>query len=419
MFCFPSASQEGGTMKLSDTAAKLSIPSGKAEHFEWDDATAGFGLRLRKKADNSVARTWVFQYRSPKNGETKRITFGSPDTLRAKDARTHAHKLRAQVNLGHDPQVEKQNARSQARDSFKKVVAEYLERRAAQVASRQLASASYEQIECSLTKHLGDLNPHPIREITQQQIARALGKIEAGIAANRARSWLIHFFGWAMREGIVQSNPAINTNRRVEKESPRTRVLSDAELAAVWNACGDDDYGRIVRLLVLTGQRRDEIGSLTWDEIDTDANVLNLSGTRTKNGREHTVPLPPRALDILRAMKRGERAHVFGIGNGGFQGWSRAKLALDRRIAAAWPVDAKSFDHWTVHDLRRTVASGMARLNVNLPVIEKVLNHQSGSFAGIVRVYQHHEFAAEKRDALNRWAAHVVGLVEGGEEKIV
>ncbi len=410
----------GDAMKLTDAVVlKLKMPAGKTDHIEFDDAIAGFGLRLRKKADGSIGRTWVFQYRSPASGETKRITFGSPSTLPAKGARDHARKLHSQVGLGRDPQVEKQDARSRAKDSYKAVVTDYLEKRAAQVDAGRLARLSYSQEARSLATHLADLNPRPISEITSKDVTRALGKIAKDIAHDRARTWLIHFFSWAVREGFLEVNPAINTNKRVAEETPRDRVLSDAELSAVWRASGDSEYGKIVKLLILTGARRGEVGSITWrNELDMDNAVWNLPASRAKNRRAHSVPLSPQALEILQTVSRGDRPSLFGR-NGGFRGWDEAKQALDKRIAAAWPADAKPFEPWVVHDLRRTVASGMARLGINLPVIEKVLNHQSGSFAGIVAVYQHHEFAAEKRDALNRWAAHVTGLVEGGADKIV
>lgn len=395
------------------------MPAGKTDAIFFDDTLPGFGLRLRAKAHKSVAQTWLFQYRSPTDGRSRRIVFGSPVTLRASKARSHAERLHAQVKLGRDPQAEKQESRSRAKDNFGSTVEQYLARRKAQVVAGQLAQSSYEQIEHSLTKHFAGLTPFAVRDITQQDVARALSKIEAGIAANRARSWLSHFFGWTMREGIVEANPVTNTNRPVENEAPRSRVLSDIELAAVWKACADDDYGRVVRLLILTGQRRDEVGSMTWTEVNLGSARWSLAAARTKNRRPHSVPLSPPVLEILRVVARGGRDHVFGIGNGGFQGWSRAKRALDKRIAEAWPADADALAHWTVHDLRRTAASGMAHLRINLPTIEKVLNHASGSFGGIVGVYQQHDFAEEKREALVRWAAHVVGLVEESKAKVI
>jgi integrase len=210
--------------------------------------------------------------------------------------------------------------------------------------------------------------------------------------------------GWAIEQGLCESNAVVGTGKAKEG-GPRARVLSDAEIAAIWKAAPDNSYGKIVKLLTLTAQRRDEIGSLGWSEIDTDEAVIALPAERTKNGRPHSLPLSASALAILKAAPQVVgRNLVFGEGRGGFSGWSKAKAALD---------EACGVKDWTLHDLRRTAASGMARLGISLPVIEKVLNHVSGSFAGIVGVYQRHEFSEEKRAALNTWAAHIEAIVAG------
>lgn len=229
-------------------------------------------------------------------------------------------------------------------------------------------------------------------------------------------------------------NPVANTNKPVKKEIPRERVLSDAELVAVWKACGDDDYGRIIRLLILTAQRRDEIGSLAWNELDLDGALWSIPGGRTKNGRDHDVPLSPAAIEVLCDVKKGDRPLVFGTGEGGFSGWSKAKAALDKRIADVWPTDTKPFEQWTVHDLRRTVATIMAEsprqegashepkrigLGIAPHIVESLLNHLSGHRAGIAAVYNRASYATEKRQALDRWAEHLTGLVKGRNSKIV
>src|SRR5262249_15591674 len=189
--------------------------------------------------------------------------------------------------------------------------------------------------------------------------------------ANRARSTLSSMFAWAIAEGLCESNPIIGTN--VQEEKPRARVLTDAELAAIWKAAPDEDYGRIVKLLMLTGQRRDEIGALRWSEIDTDAKLIALSSTRTKNGIEHQIPLSIEAIEILKGCIR-HRDLLFGNGPTGFAAWSRKKLAFDK---------ACGVKGWTIHDLRRTVATKMADIGVQPHVIEAVLNHVSGHKAGV------------------------------------
>jgi integrase len=201
-------------------------------------------------------------------------------------------------------------------------------------------------------------------------------------------------------------------------EAPRERVLSDAELKAVWLAAGKVGwpFGPVVQLLILTGARRAEIGGLRWGEIAD--GIIELSGGRTKNGEPHTIPLSKPALAIIEGLPRvdgadgtitGEAkrapAHDYIFTTNGktpISGWSKAKGELPE------------FDpSWTLHDLRRTVATGLQRLGINLQVIEAVLGHVSGSRAGVVGTYQRHSFAKEKAAALEAWGAHVMGLVEG------
>jgi integrase len=207
---------------------------------------------------------------------------------------------------------------------------------------------------------------------------------------------------------LVEANPVAGTVKAPAQS--RDRVLADAELALVWRCLPPGDFGNIVRLLILAGQRREEIGALQWSEVDLAAGVIILPPARVKNGRPHQVPLSEPALAILAARhSKREGPAVFGRdGRDSFTNWSNTKAALDRKLGP-------SFQDWHLHDLRRTCATGMARLGINLPVIERVLNHVSGSFAGIVGVYQRHDFADEKRQALDKWATHlstIVGLAK-------
>jgi integrase len=185
-------------------------------------------------------------------------------------------------------------------------------------------------------------------------------------------------------------------------------VLTDSELRSVWQAAdtAGGPFGALVKLLILTGQRRDEVARMTWSEIDTEARLWTLPGERTKNDQPHEIPLNKPAMAILKALPRiGERFALTSTGEAPSSGYSKGK----RRLDALLPPDMPD---WRLHDLRRTVASGMARLGVSLPVIEKVLNHTSGSFAGIVGVYQRHGFSDEKRKALETWGRFVAALIE-------
>ena len=242
------------------------------------------------------------------------------------------------------------------------------------------------------------------------EIARENGPI----AANRARVALSAFFNWAMREGLSHTNPVIGTNRAADERS-RHRVLTDDELAAIWRACRDDDYGRIVRLLILTGQRREEVGGVAVNELNS-ARTWTIPADRTKNGRPHEVPLPPSASEILKSAQMAiGSGFLFGEGRGSFQGWSKAKAALDRRIA----VQGDPIGEWRLHDIRRTVATRTAELGVQPHVVEAILNHVSGHKAGVAGVYNRALYAVEKRQALELWNEHVRALLERDSAPVI
>jgi len=190
-------------------------------------------------------------------------------------------------------------------------------------------------------------------------------------------------------------------------------VLDDGELAAVWAACADDDFGAIVRLLILLGCRREEIGALAWSEIDLDSGVMIIPGTRTKNHRDLELTLPAVALDILMSRPRREgRKYVFGSRGGSFSAWSYSTLRLNARITEA---RGKPLTAWTIHDLDRTIRTGLGRLGVVPHIAELAINHTKG---GVEAIYDRHKYRREKAEALEAWAAHVLAAVEGREASV-
>lgn len=233
-------------------------------------------------------------------------------------------------------------------------------------------------------------------------------------------------FAWAVKRGAVRENPFAHLPI-AKSIAKRERVLSDQELAEIWRAASNAaaaPYSSIIRLLILTGQRRGEVAGMAWDEISDDFATWTIPGERTKNGAVHTVPLSAAARDLLKAALpedvKGRPANgslvLPGAAGTPFAGWSKAKRALDKAIMDARTeagANAVSLVPWSVHDLRRTVATGLQRLGVRLEVTEAVLNHISGSRGGIAGVYQRHDWAAEKRAALDAWAGHVAAIVEG------
>ena len=216
-----------------------------------------------------------------------------------------------------------------------------------------------------------------------------------------------------MEEGWAQANPVVGTRKPADPK-PRDRVLSNAELVAIWNACADDDHGRIIRLLVLLGSRTHEIGGMRVGELDLEAGTWELPEERSKNHRAHLIALPPAALQIVRTVfPWGEREHLFGARSvRGFAEWRHNKEALDRRLNGA--VKA-----WQLRDIRRTVATRMGDIKIHPHVIEAVLNHHSGYRAGVAGVYNRSPYRDEVRAALARWSEHVFALVEGRDERKV
>jgi integrase len=206
---------------------------------------------------------------------------------------------------------------------------------------------------------------------------------------------------------MLERNVLIGT-KRPQPEQRRDRVLSESELRAVWLASDPaTDFGAIVRLLILLGQRREEVGGMLWSELDLDRALWRLPGSRTKNHRLHDVPLPTQAVAILAACRRLEaRDAVFGRSRhgDGFGGWSNCKRELD--AAVNLPV-------WKLHDLRRSAVTHMAEIGVDPSIIEAVVNHISGARAGVAGVYNHAKYATPKRAALQRWADHVDRIVAG------
>jgi integrase len=190
------------------------------------------------------------------------------------------------------------------------------------------------------------------------------------------------------------------------EERRRDRVLSAEELASVWQAAGavGDEFGAIIRLLMLTGQRRDEVAAMAWSEIDLERALWTLPAVRTKNCREHEVPLSRHAVALLPPRREG-RALVFGQGKGGFSGFSRAKARLDKAAGLAMP--------WVLHDIRRSLVTHMNELGIDPHVIEAVVNHVSGARGGIAGRYNFAAYREQKRVALQRWADWVAAVVEG------
>ena len=382
----------------------LGVPEGKAELLLWDPGMPGFGVRLRRAG----SKTWVCQYRI--GGRQRRETLGDIRRVRLDDARKIARQRFASVELGVDP-------RSQNKPSISlgKAVQAYLDMKGAkwQPSSRQAATRY-------LKRYWKPLHDYALDNIGRADVAARLKELVTSkgvITASRARTHLVALYGWCIRQGLAEQNPAIPTDDPGAGRPPRSRTLDDDEIAIVWRACSDgSDFGKIVKLSLLLGTRREELGGLRWSDINFETRLLVIPSERTKTRRELRLTLPSMAREIIRSVPRREgQQFVFGNSKSGFVNWSYHKLALDARITAA---HGKALDAWVLHDARRTCRSGLSRVGVRPDISELVLNHRRRA---LVAIYDHFQFADEIAEALRKWADHVAAVVDdrSADAKIV
>jgi integrase len=382
----------------------LRLKDGASEAIAFDADVPGFGVRLRAGG----SKTYVFQYKL--GAKQRRLTLGPVTAFDLGKARAVAKDLYARVRLGGDPAGEKAHAKLKASETFEAVAAHYLRHQQARLRPR-----SYDQVQRHLNSYAKPLHRLQLEKITKRDVAACLASVRTNsgiVTGNRARATLSAFFTWAMGEGLAETNPVIGTNRSEERS--RERVLDSGELRLIWGALPENNFGAIMKLLMLTGQRAGEIAGLHWSEIHGDTIVL--SGERTKNRRPHTIPLSHAARDIIaKQHRRADRDLIFGRATGQYNGWAKSMAALNQHIAEG---TQRSLAHWTPHDLRRSFATHAAEIGIQPHIIEAVLNHVSGHKAGVAGTYNRATYEPEKRIALDRWAAHLLATVEGNESNV-
>ncbi len=394
------------TVRTIDT---LTAPASRQE--VPDGLVGGLYLILQP----SGAKSWAVRYRAS-DGRPRKHTLGTYPGISLASARELAQGALVNVAKGTDPAAEKKAARSSDkgrndRDLVENVVDTFIQRYAKANTKPETVAENKRLLDRDVVarwrgRRLSDISRADVHELLDAIVDRG-----SPVAANRVFAALRRLCNWSVERGIIPSSPC-DKLRPPTAEQSRDRVLTDDELKRLWKAT--DAIGwpfrDLVRLLMLTGQRRDEVGRMRWSEVDLDAALWTIPKERAKNGQAHAVPLSASAVAILRSLPRveggkGSVDYVFtSTGKTPVSGFSNLKEALDKRMGSEMP-------GWVFHDLRRTAATGMARQGVALPTIEKVLNHISGSFGGIVGVYQRHDFAEEKRAALDAWGAFVGNLV--------
>jgi integrase len=392
-------------MKFTERSVKaLKRDPVRADYVVWNEDMPGFGVRLR-----GDSKTYIDQPRV--NGRSFKNVIGDSRKISLESATKIARKHFAEARLGIHPGAERAKAKAEAAEAkltLGRVAEQYLAAKEAVLSDgTHAAAARY------FEKHWGPLGSLPLNGIERRIVAARLRELidEHGrSSASRARTNLSALFRWAMGEGLVDHNPCIGTNDPEAGVTPRQCVLEDEAIKAIWHACLDDDFGNIVKLLLLTGCRRDEIGALRWDEINLNTGTLIIHEGRVKNRHALRLPLPASAVEILQAIPRRGGPCVFGNPAHGFTGWSVAKRKLDARLAGV------SLPNWRIHDLRRSMRIGLGRLGIAPHVAELCINHVK---KGILADYDHYSYEAEIAAALAQWSENVVAVVEGRKSKIV
>jgi integrase len=427
-------------MRLTERKIEQLAPKpGRKDRLVFDDAQRGLAVRVTA----SGGRTYLCQYTI--HGHKWRVPLGACSAVSLAKAREAAAAVMGDVAKGSNPATERKAAaaaerarRARNRLTLRALIEDW---NRIHLAARRpsYADEAVRALHYAFAKYLDD----PAEDLDRAAVVRALdaltrrrkrkdgeglGKTRGAAITGRTTAYGRAAFAWALKRGSVRANPfaALPVAKGVAR---RERVLSDAEVAEIWQAAGkaSEPFGSIIRLLILTGQRRGEVAGMTWGELSDELTMWSLPAERTKNGIAHYVPLSTPAPSLLKRFvcedqgQRHSSSLVFpGVAGTPFSGWSKAKVALDKAIMARRAKAAETsgkppapLTPWNVHDLRRTVATGLQRLGVRLEVTEAVLNHISGSRAGIAGVYQRHDWASEKRAALDAWAAHVRSVAVG------
>jgi integrase len=398
----------------------LTCAAGRKDALYFDDEQRGLAVRVAASAGERSLEGKNFLAQYTVDGKKRRVPLGGCKAISLDAARKATAALLGEVAQGRDPAAARKEA---AREAKRKTDQQALTLSALidqwegvrLVEKREsYASEAVRALRFAFDGHL----KHPAADLSRRLVVRVLDELtKAGKAAMAARTAAYGraCYAWAIKRGSLAENPF--TSLPLAPVEKRDRVLTDAELRAIWKATGEaGSFNAIVRALILTGQRREEVAQMAWGEIAVDCSVWTLPGERTKNGVAHIVPLSPQMqahLDAFEAKRKEAEAEnvreppeglVFPGRDGPFNGFGKAKAALDK---------ASGVKNWRLHDLRRTLATGLQKLGVRLEVTEAVLNHVSGSRAGIVGIYQRHDYADEKRAALNAWGAHVAAVAEG------
>ncbi|WFU37601.1 site-specific integrase [Bradyrhizobium sp. CB82] len=402
-------------MKFTETnVKKIKPPAAKADHWEPDDKTPGFGIRFR----NGGAGIYGIRYGI--GGRDRRLAFQPVSKVKLADARAWARRQFVEIGEGVDPAVERAKAAVQNGVHIPDLVDAFVEEMSRNGRSQDYIERTKQYLNgTERSPYFRPLHKIPLAQIDRATVGEhieCIVKENGKIAASRGRAALSVFFGWAIAEAKygVEYNPVENTKKYQSRK--RDHFLEPEEIVAVWNACGDDDYGDIVRLLILTAARRDQIGQLDrktelkLDQSDVPVldRLISLPARvgRSKNKERFLIPLSKQAIAILQKRKAREGSDfVFGEGAGGFSGWSKCKTALDERLG-------DKVRPWVLHDLRRTFDRlGQDVCKIPPHIADALLNHVGVARSGVRGHYNFAEYLDDKREAMQKWGDYVVSLI--------
>ena len=379
------------------TLRKLSPASGTRVEV-WDEKIPGFGVRVSA----SGTKSFVLMYYQ--SGRKKRVTLGRYPILTLAEARALARSTLNRVAHGEEPQ----SAASRQSFLFEQVVEEFIDTYAAQ---HYRPSHRNEMARLLRSRFVSKWRGRQISEIGRADVismVEGVAKDGAPSAANHSLAAIRKLFNWCEDRGLIASNPAAKIKRPAPVLS-RDRVLDDAEVVAIWKATAEigAPFEHIVRLLLLTAQRRGEVCGMKWSELNFEKATWSIPAERTKSNRAQTLPLSPLAMTVIKSVPNVHDIAVFparGNDSAHPSGFSKIKRRLDQMSGVSG---------WTLHDLRRTAATHMASLGVAPHVIERILNHTSGLLGGVAGIYNRFQYQPEMRAALDVWASQIERLASG------
>lgn len=391
------------TKKLIDS---FEFDSSASKDIRWDSEITGLGFRLYE----SGKKAFVLSYRQ--DGTKRLYTIGQYGKITLDQARELARKRLGEVADGKDPLLERRAHRKKHEWTVRKAFTDFLKRYA------KVRNEYWEETERIFKKDvLPAIGRKPIDEVTKEDVIKILDKVMARgsrIMANRTLAAIRKFFNWCIERDLIKFSPAFKISSPAKNVS-RDRVLADYDLVHIWKVSGEMGYpfGCLVRFLMLTGQRRGETVMMEWGHYDAQKQVWVIPRENTKTDRQHVIQVPDMAAHVLGdCLKLGE--YVFtSSGAKPYENVSRGKADLDQRLKKLRKQEGMVvISPWKLHDLRRTVASGMARLGVAPHVIEKVLNHTSGVISGVAAVYNRHQYTKEMGEALKLWETHMLEILD-------